>query len=107
MPPEKRAKQFMPFDALKGFREALSSREKPREKKLIHGEDAEEELNRLLRSINGGEAVTVKYYFDENYASLTGQVTRNDKERKILTVGETQIDYEDINIIEIKDTQSP
>ena len=46
MPVEDRAKQFMPFDALKGFREALAEKEKLVEEKKSaeRAELTEEEL---------------------------------------------------------------
>lgn len=106
MPPERRAKQFMPFDALKGFREALASKEKPRENKIIHGEDAEKELDMILNSIHDGEEVVVRYFFDESYAILRGAVAKNEKAKKYISIGETKIEYCDIEAI-IIEKESP
>ena len=49
MPSGARAKQFMPFDALKGFQEALRSKEQPTEPRKELPEDWAEELDRRLR----------------------------------------------------------
>ena len=41
-----RARQFMPFDALKGYKEAYELQEKIAENKVELGEDREFELNK-------------------------------------------------------------
>lgn len=46
-----RAKQFMPFDALKGYREALKERERIKAPKRDLSEDYMEELDRKFHQI--------------------------------------------------------
>ena len=52
-----RAKQFMPFAALKGFEEAVRAQERQREPRVILGEDARQELNFRLQGILPGDRV--------------------------------------------------
>ena len=46
-----RAKQFMPFAALKGFEEAIGRAGKPVVERVILGEDAQAELDASLRAM--------------------------------------------------------
>ena len=62
MPPSRRAKQFTMFDTLKGLKEALAAKERLPEPRKELAQDAAEELNRLLCSLNKGTSVTVVYY---------------------------------------------
>lgn len=69
-----RAKQFMPFAALKGFEEALKEAEFVPEEKILLGEDAQEELDQILRELAIGDNVTATYYTSQQYVTLTGPV---------------------------------
>lgn len=95
-----RAKQFMPFDPLKGFREALHEKEKIRVPKMELTEDAKAELDLRLHEIKKNDMVTVVYYKDEEYLKVTGMVSRFDITARILKVVNTKIPFEDISQIE-------
>ena len=56
-----RAKQFMPFAALKGYEEALRQREDKPQQRIILGEDEAEELDRKLRSLTVGSRVKIRH----------------------------------------------
>ena len=45
MPASRRAKQFAPFDALKGLKEAIAEKERIPSPRRILAEDAQSELN--------------------------------------------------------------
>ena len=45
----KRAEQFLPFDALKGFKEEIKNREKVLVDKIILSEESEKKLNYYLQ----------------------------------------------------------
>ena len=62
MPASRRAKQFAPFDALKGLKEAIARKERIPTPKRILAEDAVQELNKRLSSLKKGNIVTVVYY---------------------------------------------
>lgn len=75
-----RAKLFIPFDALKGFRELLEEKEKIVVEKRILGEDDLEELNRTIHKVKPGMIVQVVYYNEEEYIFLEGVVSKIDLE---------------------------
>ena len=55
-----RAKQFLPFDALKGFQEALRKKEIEYIPKKELSEDIKEELGEMLSSLDSGENIKIK-----------------------------------------------
>lgn len=94
---ENRAKQFMPFDALKGFREALAEEERLRVPKRELSEEQKEELNWTIKTVQKKDIVTVEYYHQEEYVQLTGMVSGVDENGKSLTVVNENIPCEDIS----------
>ncbi|MBR1692010.1 MAG: hypothetical protein IJ711_04470 [Lachnospiraceae bacterium] len=58
MSPSERAKQFMPFAALKGFEEALREKEKMVAGKVSLPEESKEELDRRLHQIQNNDTIT-------------------------------------------------
>ena len=91
-----RAKQFMPFAALKGYPEALKKKEKVVVPKAIITEDYAEVLDRKLRAVKKNDIVTVVYYENGEYLKKTGMVSRMDDTAKVLKVVNTKIPYQDI-----------
>ncbi len=94
-----RAKQFMPFDALKGFREALLEKERILVPKRELSEEQKEELDFQLRQLHKMDMVTVEYYQDGEYVQMTGIVTYIDTTGRMLRIVNTKIDFEDISVI--------
>ena len=79
-----RAKQFAPFDALKGFQEALRKKEKmPIPRKELADEKAEE-INEKLKQLTTGKLITVVYYNDGEYIQLTGSIIKIEKNKRYL-----------------------
>lgn len=66
MPPSQRAKQFLPFEAVAGLREALKIKE--HEMGLISREELSEEvgeyINETLQEMNTGDHVSIRYFRD-------------------------------------------
>lgn len=91
-----RAKQFMPFAALKGFEEALEAAAKPIYDRVILGEDAQQELDAALRALRVGDEIRLTYYEETKYISRTGRVDRIDKNRKLLFLSGLPVPIEDI-----------
>lgn len=91
-----RAKQFMPFSALKGYEEALRNKEKIMASKVELSEDGEEELNRKLHQIRKNDIITVIYFYQEEYLQITGMVSKLDEKAKLLQIVDTQIPFQDI-----------
>ena len=76
MPREKRAAQFMPFDALRGMREALKMVEYERER-ISKGEVQEETANKISSIINELEKDTLvkaRYFYDGYEKEYQGTV---------------------------------
>lgn len=93
---ENRAKQFMPFDALKGFREALEEKERVVVPKRELSEEQKEELDFKLRQIRKMDMITVEYFHDGEYVQVTGVVSRIDETSRVLKIVNTKIEFEDI-----------
>ena len=95
-----RAKLFLPFDALKGFREALAENERIVVPKTELSEDRKEELDRLLHQIKPGDIITVVYFHNEEYVQLTGMLSRISLSGRTLSIVQTRISFADIYSIE-------
>ena len=80
MPRSRRAKQFMPFDALTGLREAIAAKERVTEPRRYLSDDAIAEINETLISLRKGQVVTIVYYgdYEQKYLQLTGPVMKVD-----------------------------
>ncbi len=74
--PIERAKQFMPFDALKGFKEALREKEKIIVDKIDLCEDAIIEINNILINLKVGDIVKVVYFKQNEYIEVTGMISK-------------------------------
>lgn len=96
MSKEDRAKQFMPFAALKGYPEALRKKEKIVVPKMELSEEYKEELDRKLRQVRKNDMITVVYYHQEEYLKLSGMVSRIDKTARILKIVNTKVDFDDL-----------
>lgn len=96
MPPADRAKQFMPFAALKGYDIALRAKEKIVVPKIELSEEMTEELDRKIHLIEKNDMVTVVYFCNEEYLELTGMVSRLDPTARVLQIVNTKIRFEDI-----------
>lgn len=103
MPNNDRAKQFMPFDALKGFKEEIKKRNKVVVKKKILSEDDLAELERKIKLIEVGHIVTLIYFDEKDYIKVSGVVSKIDFESKIIKIVKTKIDINKIIDIEIEE----
>lgn len=93
---DNRAKQFVPFAAVKGYEEALRAKEKIVVEKIELSEEKKEELDFKLHQINKNDIITVVYFYKDEYIQLEGMVSRLDTDAKILKVVNTKIPFEDI-----------
>lgn len=100
-----RAKQFQPFDAMKGLREALLDREERhlRVEKKQTDESAAEELNRVLSRLTPGMKVAVRCYLAFHEAEKTGRLTGIDTSSRSLALDGKKIFFDDIYSLEILD----
>ena len=93
---EERAKQFMPFAALKGYTEALRRKEKIIVPRIEVSEDYAQELDRKLRQVRRLDTITVVYFRKGEYLKIQGVVSRIDENARILKIVQTKIPFEDI-----------
>lgn len=93
---EDRAKQFMPFAALKGYPEALQKKEKIVVPKVEVTEEYAEVLDRKLRNVKKNDIITVIYYSNQEYLKKTGMVSRVDETARVLKIVNTRILFDDI-----------
>lgn len=98
MPPSRRAKQFAPFDALKGLKEAIAAKERHPEPRKELSEEMIAEMNKTLTELRRGQQVTVVYYgrMEQEYLQLTGTVVKVDPYWKLLQVNHVGIDFSEI-----------
>ena len=93
---EDRAKQFMPYAALKGYEETLRAKKKIVVPKVELSEDIKEVLDRKLQQIERNDIIKVVYFQRDEYLEVTGMVSRIDITAKVLKVVNTKISFEDI-----------
>lgn len=101
MPRSRRAKQFQPFDALRGLKEAIAAKEKVPTPRRFLSEDMIAEIDKMLNSLRKGQIVTVVYYgaYEQEYLQLTGPVMKVDPYWHSLQIGNTTIDFPEIERI--------
>lgn len=96
MSPADRAKQFMPFAALKGYETALRAKERILVPKIELSEEMAEELDRKLRSIRKKDVVRVVYFEKGEYLKLTGMVSGIDKDAGVIKIVNKKIPFADL-----------
>ena len=96
MPVSERAKQFMPFSALKGLYEALLEKEKVIVPKPELSEEKAEEIDQKLHQIQIGKIITAVYYDGGEYLKITGMVANFNSERRLLQIVDTEIAFDDL-----------
>lgn len=93
----KRAKQFMPFDALKGLKEALLEKERTIVPKKELSEEQETEINYRLCHIHKMDTATAEYFSNGEYLRITGIVSKVYKTSQILEISGISIPFCDIS----------
>ena len=98
-----RAKQFMPFAALKGFEVLLAAVARPKEHRVELSEDQVDELNKALQTIHCGEWVRIVYYNKQRYTELIGAVDRISAQMQIISVQGIDIPFRYIKELNLYD----
>lgn len=96
MSQQDRAKQFMPFAALKGYPEALKKKEKIIVPKAEFSEEYKENLDQKLRQVKKNDMITAVYYHKGEYLKVEGMVSRIDDTSRILKIVNTRISFDDL-----------
>ena len=98
-----RAKQFMPFGALRGFEALLAAVARPKEAWVELSEDQIDELNTVLQSVRCGEWVRIVYYNKQKYTELIGVVDMINEQLQILSVQGIVISFRHIKELNMYD----
>ena len=91
-----RAKQFAPFDALRGFREALREKERIIVPRPELSEEMKEELDRRFSRIKLHDIITVVYFQKDECLKVTGMVSRLSPSSRMIQIVNTKIRMDDI-----------
>ena len=98
MPPSRRAKQFVPFDALKWLKEAIAAKEKRAEPRRELSDYMKAQISTALSELRKGEQITVVYYgsLEQETLQITGTVTKVDAYWQKLGINQVMIDFQEI-----------
>ena len=97
MSPRDRAKQFAPFDALKGLHDALKIKEYENER-VQKGEVSEEkanEISKILLGLEKNDLTEIKYFEDGHYLTACGK-TKLMIEKNIIQVDDKKIGLDNL-----------
>lgn len=99
MPTSQRAKQFMPFAAVKGLGEAILEQEQllKRTEKIEIGEERTQRINRELNHLEKGKRITVNVYMDGLHHTIQGVVEWIDSSKGTMRVAGAIIPFESIS----------
>ena len=97
-----RARQFLPFDALKGLQEALREKEVELDERKELSEESIEELSNKLQMVERGNKVRLVYYHQRKYRQIEEAVIDIKViQKKLILEGDLRINFADIIYIEI------
>lgn len=93
-----RAKQFAPFDALKGLREALAKKEYDLGKveRREHSEELDAEISEQFTKIRRGDRIALTCYQDGYYVKVIGAVKEINTIYKYVVIGNGKVFFDDI-----------
>ena len=103
MPASQRAKQFMPFAAVKGLEKAIIEQENQARRQPFV-EQVDEEISRIdmvIRSLKKGMRICVTFFDRGQYRTVTGIVEEINEIQQILRVKEERIPFQRIQIIRV------
>ena len=95
-----RARQFLPFDALKGFKEAIKKRQKVKVDKIELSDEMAVELSYKLNQVKKGMIIKVIHYDNDEYIETFGIVSEFNETFNYLKIVKTKILFE--NILDIQ-----
>lgn len=101
--PNNRAKQFMPFDALRGLKEAYREKERVIVLKKDLSEDQQYELSNNFKLVKKGILVKIVYFDNDEYVEIEGLVSNIDYTYKNITIVQKLINVNNIISLEIQE----
>lgn len=91
-----RAKQFLPFDAVKGLQVALREKEIEHINKFELSDEQIENISDTLKMLRIGEKIEVVYYVDRQYKKMQGNVVKLNNVKKSILIDDIEIFFGDI-----------
>lgn len=101
-----RARQFMPFAALRGFEELIRQQEVTPEARRELSEEEAARLSARLSGVERGMLVRVRHYRDGAYRDTVGMVSDIDFALRTLTVVRQVIRFADLYDIRQEETEN-
>lgn len=100
---QNRAKQFIPFDAMKGLKEALAEKERKHSREKFHEIPEEQQIINSGIILNLKKGQNAEIYCFKNFYNiiLKGEVTEVNFTFKYLSINNECIRFEDIYSIEL------
>ena len=96
-----RARQFLPFDALKGFKDLIKEVERVKVNKKELTEENIEKLSKTILSLEKVMMVKVIYFEQDEYLKLEGIVSKIDITNRFIMIVKKRISLDDIFEIEV------
>ena len=96
-----RARQFMPFAALRGFEDLIARQERIYTPRRELSEEEAERLSDRLAALERGTVIRALYYDGEAYVTMEGAISEVDTVFRSLRIIKTRIPFEDLLKIEI------
>ena len=94
-----RAKQFLPFNSLKGYYDLIREKEKVITPKRELSDSDIEELSNKLKQIEKNMMIKLRYYDTDRYVDIEGIVSKIDFTYKYIVIVKTKISFNDITLI--------
>ena len=92
-----RAKQFLPFNSLRGYYDLIREKEKEITPKRELSDYDIEIINNKLLTINKNMMVKVTFYDTDSYKTIEGLVSKIDLNNKYIVIVKTKISFNDIS----------
>lgn len=91
-----RAKQFIPFNALKGLQEALEAKERLPIPRADLSEEHLMELDAIVRRVREGDMLQLICYHNGHYEKITGRAEKISLPGRYIRITERSISFSDI-----------
>ena len=95
-----RARQFLPFNSLRGYYDLVRKQEIIKAKKKVLADEEAAIISDKLNMLKRGMLVKIKYYKDYGYIEIEGMVANIDQVYHKITIVSQIIDFNDIINIE-------
>ena len=96
-----RAKQFLPFNSLRGYYDLIREKEKEVVPKRCLSDYDIELINENLLKVEKNRMVKVTFYEIDAYKTIEGIVSKIDFDNNFITIVNTKISFNDISSIEV------